>query len=151
AADPDLAPAAEHLDADLRPGDAPVRVRDPRRRRPQLHRPRRTPADPGVGRDGLARDRTDRLGAVVGLLLPGPRDRDRCHGLQSDRRRAPGPPRSEAQVMAPILEVRGLRTAFPSASGAVNVLDGVDLEVEDGEILGIVGESGSGKTMTALS
>ena len=53
--------------------------------------------------------------------------------------------------MAPILDVRGLMTAFPSASGLVNVLDGVDFEVQDGEILGIVGESGSGKTMTALS
>jgi peptide/nickel transport system ATP-binding protein/oligopeptide transport system ATP-binding protein len=53
--------------------------------------------------------------------------------------------------VAPILEVRGLKTAFPSPSGLVDVLDGVDFEVEDGEILGIVGESGSGKTMTALS
>src|SRR5215470_2393090 len=53
--------------------------------------------------------------------------------------------------MASILDVRGLRTAFPSPSGLVNVLNGVDFEVQDGEILGIVGESGSGKTMTALS
>jgi oligopeptide/dipeptide ABC transporter ATP-binding protein len=54
-------------------------------------------------------------------------------------------------TVAPILDVRGLKTAFPSPSGLVNVLDGVDFEVQDGEILGIVGESGSGKTMTALS
>jgi oligopeptide/dipeptide ABC transporter ATP-binding protein len=53
--------------------------------------------------------------------------------------------------LAPILDVRGLVTAFPSASGPLNVLNGVDFEVQDGEILGIVGESGSGKTMTALS
>ena len=53
--------------------------------------------------------------------------------------------------MAPILDVRGLKTAFPSPSGPVNVLDGIDFEVQDGEILGIVGESGSGKTLTALS
>jgi oligopeptide/dipeptide ABC transporter ATP-binding protein len=51
----------------------------------------------------------------------------------------------------PILDVRGLTAAFPSPSGPVDVLDGVDFDVEDGEILGIVGESGSGKTMTALS
>jgi peptide/nickel transport system ATP-binding protein len=53
--------------------------------------------------------------------------------------------------MTAILEVRELTTAFPSPAGPVNVLDGVDFDVEDGEILGIVGESGSGKTMTALS
>ena len=53
--------------------------------------------------------------------------------------------------MATILDVRELKTAFPSPSGLVNVLDGVNFEVQDGEILGIVGESGSGKTMTALS
>ena len=53
--------------------------------------------------------------------------------------------------MAPILDVRGLTTAFASATGPVDVLNGVDFQVEDGEILGIVGESGSGKTMTALS
>jgi oligopeptide/dipeptide ABC transporter ATP-binding protein len=53
--------------------------------------------------------------------------------------------------MTPILDVRGLTTAFPSPSGPVRVLDGVDFHVEDGEILGIVGESGSGKTITALS
>jgi peptide/nickel transport system ATP-binding protein len=51
----------------------------------------------------------------------------------------------------PILEVTGLTADFPSPSGPVRVLDGVDFEVQDGEILGIVGESGSGKTMTALS
>jgi ABC-type dipeptide/oligopeptide/nickel transport system ATPase component len=53
--------------------------------------------------------------------------------------------------VASILDVRGLTTAFPSPSGPVHVLDGVDFQVEDGEILGIVGESGSGKTLTALS
>src|SRR5262249_12691913 len=64
----------------------------------------------------------------------------------------PRPARPEEEVtVTPILDVRGLKTAFPSVSGPVNVLDGIDFEVQDGEILGIVGESGSGKTMTALS
>ncbi|MCY3921877.1 MAG: ABC transporter ATP-binding protein [Chloroflexota bacterium] len=41
-----------------------------------------------------------------------------------------------------ILEVRGLRKWF----GGVHALDGVDLEIYDGEILGIIGPNGSGKT-----
>jgi oligopeptide/dipeptide ABC transporter ATP-binding protein len=53
--------------------------------------------------------------------------------------------------MAPLLEVRGLRAAFPSPDGPVPVLDGVDFQVAEGEIVGLVGESGSGKTITALS
>ncbi len=43
---------------------------------------------------------------------------------------------------SPILEIRGLRKWF----GGVHALDGVDLEVYDGEILGIIGPNGSGKT-----
>lgn len=42
----------------------------------------------------------------------------------------------------PILNVRGLRTHF----GGVEVLRGVDLAVQRGEVLAIVGSSGSGKT-----
>ena len=49
---------------------------------------------------------------------------------------------------APLLEVRGLRIAL--ASG-MPIVDGVDLTLGRGEILGIVGESGSGKTTTALA
>ena len=42
----------------------------------------------------------------------------------------------------PILEIRDLRKFF----GGVHALDGVDMEVYDGEILGIIGPNGSGKT-----
>ncbi|MGD0570675.1 MAG: ABC transporter ATP-binding protein [Candidatus Sulfotelmatobacter sp.] len=46
----------------------------------------------------------------------------------------------------PVIEARGLRKAF----GATMALDGVDLRVEEGHILGIVGPNGAGKT-TALN
>jgi peptide/nickel transport system ATP-binding protein len=51
----------------------------------------------------------------------------------------------------PILVVRGLRTVFHLANGAWAAVDGVDLEVDRGEVLGLVGESGSGKTVTGFS
>lgn len=44
--------------------------------------------------------------------------------------------------MSAILDIRGLRKQF----GGVNALAGVDLSVEEGEILGVVGPNGSGKT-----
>ncbi|MEW5420972.1 dipeptide ABC transporter ATP-binding protein [Amorphus sp. 3PC139-8] len=51
----------------------------------------------------------------------------------------------------PIVSIRGLRVAFRSGSREVEVLHGVDMSVNKGEILGVIGESGSGKTMTGLS
>ncbi|OZI77281.1 ABC transporter ATP-binding protein [Bordetella genomosp. 12] len=50
-----------------------------------------------------------------------------------------------------ILEVRGLRTAFHTEAGAWPAVDGVDLTVKRGEIVGLVGESGSGKSVTGFS
>ncbi len=45
-----------------------------------------------------------------------------------------------------VIEARGLRKAF----GATVALDGVDLRVEEGRILGLIGPNGAGKT-TALN
>ena len=53
--------------------------------------------------------------------------------------------------MAPLLEIEDLHTEIRLRSATVHALDGVSLNVEAGECLGIVGESGCGKTMTALS
>jgi peptide/nickel transport system ATP-binding protein len=54
-------------------------------------------------------------------------------------------------VSGPLLSVRGLRTVFHLSDGAWAAVDGVDLEIERGEVLGLVGESGSGKTVTGFS
>ena len=51
----------------------------------------------------------------------------------------------------PMLEIEGLRVEFDTRDGVATVIDGLDISLYSGEILGIVGESGCGKTMTALS
>ena len=50
-----------------------------------------------------------------------------------------------------LLEVDDLETVFETPAGTVPAVDGVGLEIEEGETLGLVGESGSGKSVTALS
>jgi peptide/nickel transport system ATP-binding protein len=57
----------------------------------------------------------------------------------------------ETQSDAPLLSIRGLRTYFYTESGVAKAVDGVDLDIRRGEVLGLVGESGSGKSVTALS
>jgi len=53
--------------------------------------------------------------------------------------------------MSHILEIKGLRVAFHTDDGTVHALNGVDLELGDGETLGLVGETGAGKTTLAKS
>jgi peptide/nickel transport system ATP-binding protein len=54
-------------------------------------------------------------------------------------------------MSATLLSVEGLRTYFYTYAGIVKAVDGITLDMNKGETLGIVGESGSGKTVTAQS
>jgi oligopeptide/dipeptide ABC transporter ATP-binding protein len=51
----------------------------------------------------------------------------------------------------PILKVKGLQTYFYTDDGVVKAVDGVDLVLHAGEVLGLVGESGCGKSVTSFS
>ena len=51
----------------------------------------------------------------------------------------------------PLLDIRGLRTHFLTEAGVAKAVDGLDLQIYQGEVVGLVGESGSGKSVTALS
>jgi peptide/nickel transport system ATP-binding protein len=61
------------------------------------------------------------------------------------------PGRSADRMDAPLLQIEGLKVEFRSYRGVVKALDGVDLTVDEGEIVGLVGESGCGKTITGMA
>ena len=67
-------------------------------------------------------------------------------------------PSSTERVAEPLLEVRGLKKHFPIHGGilkrqvaTVYAVDGVDFDVNPGEIFSLVGESGCGKTTLGRS
>ncbi len=53
---------------------------------------------------------------------------------------------TQPEPNAPRVRVRALHLSVPAASGPVNILSGIDLDMAEGQSVGLVGPSGSGKT-----
>lgn len=75
-------------------------------------------------------------------------------GRRTAARRAPDgdtvrEPADSTRHRGGLLSIRALRIAYDE--GATEVVHGIDLDIEPGEVLGLVGESGSGKSQTAFS
>ena len=50
-----------------------------------------------------------------------------------------------------VLSIRDLRVTFETPLGQLEAVRGVDIDVHEGEMIGVVGESGSGKSVTFLA
>jgi microcin C transport system ATP-binding protein len=93
-------------------------------------------------------------GATAGIFKA-PQHPYTKHLLASEPKGSPPAANAKAPV---ILEAKDLRVWFPirrgflrSVVGHIKAVDGIDLEVKEGQTLGVVGESGSGKTTLGLA
>ena len=139
--DVELLPTSAERDDGFRSGRAAGR-------QPQLHRPRRHPADAGMGLDDLGRREV--LLSLVDRLRAGHGDPAGGARLQLRGRRSARPARPADRLTVsrpPLLQVRGLRVGFRTPAGELEPVGGVDFDIADREVLGIVGESGSGKSV----
>ncbi|HHV64651.1 MAG TPA: ABC transporter ATP-binding protein [Peptococcaceae bacterium] len=53
--------------------------------------------------------------------------------------------------MEPVLKIKDLKVGFPTDTGCLQAVDGIDIAIDEGETLGLVGESGCGKSVTSLA
>lgn len=51
----------------------------------------------------------------------------------------------------PILQIKDFQLDFSTEEGLVKALDGINIEVKDGEIHGLIGETGCGKSVSSLA
>ena len=58
---------------------------------------------------------------------------------------------TENHAAPPLLEVKNLQTVFHDLAGAWPAVNGMNLTLNAGEVLGLVGESGSGKSVAGFS
>jgi oligopeptide/dipeptide ABC transporter ATP-binding protein len=50
-----------------------------------------------------------------------------------------------------LIRINKLKVSFPLDEGTVQALDGIDMSIRKGKVIGVVGESGCGKSITARS
>jgi branched-chain amino acid transport system permease protein len=100
------------------------------------------PAGTGARRPAVDTSMAPAGSSTVAGHASGPRATDRPAAAAVPPRAADGAPRHAAPHRAALVRCEGVRRAFRG----VQALAGVDLEVREGEILGLVGPNGSGKS-----
>ncbi len=50
-----------------------------------------------------------------------------------------------------LLEIKNLSVEFPTSGGVLKAVDGINMTIDEGDVVGVVGESGSGKSVTMLA